>query len=125
MDEGGHFDALRQVLVQAWSLPEDVDASRDRLLAALADRVSELLDKDMHRLSTAMYTLDIDESRFQDALDLRGVDTKATAVAELILERELQKILTRRRYEQMKRNSTQDEAEQPVIDVRHKRLPGD
>lgn len=125
MDEGGHIDALRQVLVQAWSLPEDVVASRDRLLAALAERVSGLLDKDMQRLSTAMYTLDIDEAQFQDAMNLRGMDTKATAVAELILERELQKIETRRRYEQMKRDTAQDESEQPIIDVQNRQLPDD
>ena len=105
MGEADITEDLKHALVEGWALSDEVRPSMHELLAALAMRVSQLLDKDPNKLSTAMYTLDIDELRFQDAMHLPGMDLKSTAVAELILERELQKIESRRRYEEMKRNT--------------------
>jgi hypothetical protein len=117
MDDSDALDSLRHALVHGWSLPGDVQPSLDRLLAALAERVRQLLDSDSSNLATAMYTLDIDELRFQTAMNLPGNDMKSTAVAELILERESQKIESRRRYEEMKRQSQIEDTEEPPIDV--------
>lgn len=119
--EAEDISPLHTALVEGWGLPEETQVSLDRLLAALAERVAELLARDTHKLSTAMYTLDIDELRFRDAMHLPTMDMKAVGVAELILERELQKIVTRRRYEEMKTaaryeetsNAAQDEDDSP------------
>ena len=103
---------LHQALVESWALPAETHASLDRLLAALGQRVAQLLKSDPHKLSVAMYTLDISEDRFRDAMHLPTNEMKTTGVAELILERELQKIVTRRRYEEMKK-AAQDEDDSP------------
>ena len=109
-----HDDRLHQlhtVLVTDWALPETVLPTMEQFLNALAERVRTLLNSDVNRLTTAMYTLDIDEERFNTAMHLPGLDMKCLAVAELILHREVQKIESRMRYEAMKRG------DQPSIDV--------
>ena len=114
---------LHRALVESWALPEETQYSLDRLLAALAERVAELLAKDTQKLSTAMYTLDIDELRFRDAMHLPTMDMKAAGVAELILERELQKIVTRRRYEEMKKAARDEDDSPPTPPERPGNLP--
>jgi hypothetical protein len=69
--------------------------SRDELRALLVRQVLYLLERDLERLMQAMYRVDVPEHRFKAALV--SVDP-AGQLADLILQRELLKVQTRRWY---------------------------
>ncbi len=110
MSKDDDLKRLHKALITDWALSEGARPSMKQLLEELSRRVQELLDTDMNRLTTAMYTLDIDEERFGEAMGVSDIETKSMGVAELILEREMQKIETRMQYEAMKRRKSDDQA---------------
>jgi hypothetical protein len=105
------LNRLHEVLTNNWSLPQDTDPDMDRFLAALTDRVRHLLDKNMNRLTTAMYTLDINEELFSTAMQQHDRESQSASIAQLILNREQQKMESLMQYEQMKR---QEQASDPT-----------
>lgn len=115
MSRDEKLDRLHEVLVADWALPEEVRPTIEEFLAALAGRVRELLERDLNRLTTAMYTLDIDEERFGTAMHLPGIEMQCMGVAELILARELQKVESRMQYEAMKRREQEGESADPLL----------
>ena len=64
----------------------------------LTEIISYLLDKDFERLLTAMYRIDINEEKFKAALSINPTSEIAPSIAALIIEREMQKVITRRKY---------------------------
>jgi len=50
------------------------------------------------KLTTAVYLLDISERRYRAAMRRPGIAQKARTLAEIILERESEKIASRQRY---------------------------
>lgn len=72
----------------------------EALRIALARRISEWLDNDFSRLINVMYRLDVSEAKFSEALVTGDEKGSALRIADLVLEREKQKIMTRRKYRQ-------------------------
>ena len=70
----------------------------DELHAQLVIVISYLLDKDFNRLLNAVYRIDISEQKLQKALSVDPPNMVAPSIATLILERELQKVETRKKY---------------------------
>lgn len=101
MDDPDYADT-HEALVQDWSIvpvpPGEEHSGREALLLALKNRVRYLMQHDFNRLMTAMYILDVEEERFKAAMAVSGVDASASALAEVILEREIEKAATRRKY---------------------------
>lgn len=64
----------------------------------LTELIRYLLDHDMHRLLNAMYRLDVSESKFDEAMQAASKDEAASGIADLVLEREMQKVKTRLHY---------------------------
>ena len=64
----------------------------------LTQLIRYLLDKDMHRLLHAMYRLDVSEAKFHEAMQSLDKDEAASSVADLVIEREMQKVKTRLHY---------------------------
>ena len=52
----------------------------------------------MHRLLNAMYRLDVNEAKFHQAMQSDSKEEAASRVADLIIEREMQKVKTRLHY---------------------------
>lgn len=91
----------RSLLAAQWgAVPriEDAALTRALLVEALAERIAWLLRHDPNRLLTAMYLLDVGEARFRAAIDHPAIEDRAEALAELVFDRETEKIRTRRRY---------------------------
>ena len=107
---------LHHALVQSWQIDSTTGLTHHAFLDALADRVAAMLKHNLDRLASAMYTLDVDEARFNAALALPGNDATARAVAELILEREIQKMVSRQKY----REPVGAEEDVPTIEIRPK-----
>src|SRR5689334_21839829 len=94
--------ATHDALVQDWNIVpvvgERADFGRDALLEALKKRVLYLIQHNFNRLMTAMYILDVEEDRFKAAMAVPGLEKSAEALAEVILEREMEKVVTRQKY---------------------------
>lgn len=70
----------------------------DELRQQLTQIVSYLIDEDFERLLNAMYRIDINEDKFKVALTLDPPSKIAPAIAQLIIDRELEKVISRRKY---------------------------
>lgn len=64
----------------------------------LSELISYLLENDMHRLLNAMYRLDVSEAKFHEAMQAESKEKAVSSIADLILEREMQKVKTRQHY---------------------------
>ncbi len=98
----GDLLETRRVLVADWGI-ETVpgtgeEANWKLLLEALAHRVAWLLRHNPGKLVNAMYVLDISEARYEHAMGESTTEAKALALAQVILERESEKIVQRRKY---------------------------
>lgn len=104
MEDAELLPELEGALSRGYGLqPADPADDRQRyaaLRAALARRISEWLDADFSRLVNVMYRLDVSEAKFSAALVSGDAEGSALRIADLVLEREKQKIITRRKYRQ-------------------------
>lgn len=94
--------ALVQTLAANWRIVpptgEAQDAEWEFLLEALAERILHLLRNNQQKLMSALYILDIPERRYTDAMKMDSMDERARGLAVAILERETEKIVSRKRY---------------------------
>ncbi len=88
----------RDALVERWNVRPDAGGDWDILLEALAERILGLLQNNPGRLFSALYVLDISERVSSEAMAAHKMPDQARALAKAILDRETQKIATRRRY---------------------------
>ena len=73
--------------------------SLQELREKLSQLIGWLLDHDFQRLLNAVYRVDVPESRFKEVLaNPLAEKPVAVQIAELVLERELQKVRTRMLY---------------------------
>lgn len=76
--------------------------SLDELKKYLAARIAEMMDKDYDKLLNALYRIDINEKKLHDLFSGKNREFIPEALAELILERQMQKILWRKKYREGK-----------------------
>ena len=76
-------------------IPVSEVSSQDEFLKLLTRVIQHLLDKDFERLMNGLYRIDVDENKVKLAMT---TDQVAENIARLIIERELQKVETRRKY---------------------------
>lgn len=91
-----------EALALRWGvdLPAVQDKSSDyaMLLEELTGRVSHLLLHRHQKLMASLYILDISERRYRAAMEAETHAERAYALAQAILERETEKIASRRKY---------------------------
>lgn len=71
---------------------------REKLHSYLTLLIQELIDKDFNRLLVALYRIDIPETKVVPVLELENPEKIASTLADLVIDRELQKVKTRRKY---------------------------
>jgi hypothetical protein len=76
------------------------DAPVELLLEMIATKVLEYLEHDTELLFSYLYRLDIKEQKVDQALSLRGDKPPHLAIAELILERQIERAKTKRDIKQ-------------------------
>jgi hypothetical protein len=76
----------------------DHDEMRKRLQSFIAD----LLANDFEQLCALMYRHDVSESAFNQALSFSTDEERTAAIAELVIQREMQKMETRAAYAKQK-----------------------
>lgn len=89
---------LAHALSQGWGIGLNDRATREDLLQAIAARVAHFIEHDFEKLLFSMYAIDISEDEFARVMDPADTKGSADAIAELILEREIEKMELRKRY---------------------------
>jgi len=90
----------RQYSLHAESLPAapNIQAIKD----ALAARIIELMNKDYPKFINGLYMLDINEDKVTTVLYSKEKDKIPLLIADLIIERQIQKIITQNMYKEGK-----------------------
>ena len=93
---------LRGLIIKDFNLEEDqfdnVSADLQDIKKRLIQVLDYMLTKDFERLLNAMYRLDINETLFRDVIEGQKGNNISELLADLIIDRELQKVQTRLKY---------------------------
>lgn len=73
-------------------------ASLEDLKKQLIPVINYLLDRDLNRLLTALYRIDVSEAKVKHILAAGDPENMAGKIADMVIERELLKVETRRKY---------------------------
>jgi hypothetical protein len=102
MEEGTESRELKDLIVRDLELQKEEDIltedNQDEILKRLTEIINRMLAKDYHRLVNAMYRLDINEKLFREAISGMHSPNVASRLAELVLNREKEKIEMRKKY---------------------------
>lgn len=79
-------------------LPGDEQQRFEALKKMLARRLAEMIDHEFDNFVNALYRIDIDESKVKQVLAKQPFSAALEEVAELIIKRQIQKIITRKQY---------------------------
>lgn len=91
MPEGEH---IKDLIAGLGALPVQQDKESSRL--ELARRINELLNSDFSRLISVLYRMDVSEPKLRLLLKENPGTDAGLLIADLMIERQLQKIKTRR-----------------------------
>lgn len=75
--------------------------------------IGELLEHDFEKLCNLIYRHDVSEEQFHHALQSGDIEEQANRVAELVIERELQKVEMRKKYRRYKEEKQSKEINKP------------
>ncbi|HEY6975473.1 MAG TPA: hypothetical protein VH396_04245 [Chitinophagaceae bacterium] len=75
----------------------------------LVSYINDLIDHDFGKLIRILYTLDVSEQKLKEALASSSSTHAGVIIAEMIIERQLQRIKTRSQYHQKKDNISDEE----------------
>lgn len=89
------YKELAQYLNEAFSL-ELKEYSYDHLNAVLASKINDLINNDFSLLVQLLYRIDVNESKLKRLLKENNTVDAAGIIASLIIERQLQKIRSRK-----------------------------
>ena len=76
-------------------IPAGVALDRDMIRDRLAVLIAHLMQNNFEKLCQAMYRLDVPETRFDRAMNENAIEDIPYAIADLVIEREMQKVRTR------------------------------
>ena len=87
-------------------LPREYETmAREELKAKLTIFIAELLENNFEKLYNLVYRHDVKEVKFNEALQKESLTEQAESIADLVIERELQKVETRKMFRQNKAGS--------------------
>jgi len=89
------------------SLPDKLSA--EELHQRLTDHINHLINHDFEKLVFYLYRIDVNESKMKKLLDQREGENAAGLIADLVIERQLEKIKSRQQFRQ--RDNEIDEQE--------------
>lgn len=79
------------------NLLAEVKTDRD-LLLLVASYIQELINTDFEHLLWLLYKIDVNEKKIKTALEDSNLENSSIVIAEMIIEREKEKIETRKKY---------------------------
>ncbi|MBI1341950.1 MAG: hypothetical protein GC171_03340 [Terrimonas sp.] len=91
---------LEQAITTAFALPAGKTGSGDAFYAAFTAKINDLINHNFNFLITALYRIDVNEAKLKSLLQDKPDTDAAKIIADLIIERQLQKIKSRREFQQ-------------------------
>ena len=73
-------------------------ANWEEIRSALSSHINELINRDFNQLVSLLYRVDVSEKKLRDMLAGQGGEDSAQLIADLILERQVQKLRSRREH---------------------------
>jgi hypothetical protein len=99
---------MKEYMEKEWSMAVLPTASAEEITAALASRINELIQHDFHRLVSLLYRIDISEKKIRQLLEKNNESDAGRIIAGLFIERQLQKIESRKKYSQKPTDSEEE-----------------
>lgn len=98
-----------QNIVAALRVSMDIDLqeglSTDELKGRIADHINLLISNNFNKLISILYRLDINESKLKQLLADNPGENAGMIIADLIIERQLEKIVSRKRFQNKGENN--------------------
>lgn len=91
---------LAETLEKEMALTVSKGISFDELRSALATHITYLIGHDFEKLVFLLYRIDVDEIKMRMLLEQKAGEDTAGPLADLIIERQLQKIRSRQQFSQ-------------------------
>lgn len=76
--------------------------SRNELEIRMHAFISNLLENDFEKLCNLIYRHDVEEIKFNNALQLPNIDDRAWKITHLVIDREMEKVEMRKAYKEYK-----------------------
>ncbi len=89
---------LTALVARNFELELDEPFAEAQLLEVLADRIAWLVEHNPEYLFSLLYRNDVEERKIEEALSPANPEPANIALARLVLERQKQRLETRRRY---------------------------
>ncbi|MBX3254300.1 MAG: hypothetical protein KF862_09190 [Chitinophagaceae bacterium] len=89
---------LIQILQNELSLQLNESVTEDKIKALIAARVNDLIRHDFSQLTQLLYRIDINEHRLKKLLNEAGEKDAADIIAALIIERQVEKLESRKKF---------------------------
>ena len=103
-----HTDLVEDIN-QSLEMSLPVAISSEELKEKLTFHINHLINHDFEKLVFYLYRVDVNESRMQQLLEQREGKNAAGLIADLIIERQLQKIKSRQQFRQRDNDIGEDE----------------
>ena len=100
--------ALIQDLNRSYGLALAESLSATQMEALLAEKLNDMIRADFSGLVQLLYRIDVNESRLRQLLQTNTGEDAGKLIARLIIERQWQKIQTRRLYSDGKQEGQQE-----------------
>ena len=91
-------EELSVYLLKEWAVEALPRSSMEELLEKLTVMINDLIDRNIGRLLSLLYTIDINEKKLKTLLQANAGEDAGRIIAQLIIERQLQKIKTRKEF---------------------------
>ncbi len=89
------------------SLPASI--SLEELKQKLTSHINHLINHDFEKLVFYLYRIDVNENKMKQLLEQKEGENAARLIAELIIERQLEKIKSRQQFRQRGNDIEEDE----------------
>ena len=87
-----------------------IEGDNQRLKQLLVGRVNDLIKNDFNRLVSILYRLDINEKKLKFLLEENASTDAAVTITDLIIEREWQKMQSRKQNKQQRGDIPEEES---------------
>jgi len=99
---------LQHYLQQNFQLPIAINEMQDAE-NFLGEKINSLIKDDFNLLIQILYSIDVNETRLKQVLKDNPNEDAGKIIAELLIERQLQKINTREKFKRKNDNFSEDE----------------
>ena len=89
-------------LYNRFEIEADVLGDLTLIKEILSERIRYLIDTNVEQLMQVLYRIDVNEQKVKEIIAVQPLDVAIELIAELIIERQLQKVSTRLKYKQPK-----------------------